>query len=131
MQYDSVRDSIFPFLALSPSTLHKRLKEGLESPHSYSITIHNSSVPIVNGGEAGGKIRPQQLRQLLEGFRQFLPAEFLEDGEGGVVMSVSDHDLGGNTGSMEARRRLAELVEAGTCQYLPLFASCIYKLQAL
>lgn len=103
--YDRIWKDIAPFHALTPKLFRERAKKLQKVDFTWTFKVTRDA--IVASGPRADASRPQSLKDMIDGFRHRLPADFE------VEITGSDHDLGSWVLGEDQRERALELVSEG------------------
>ncbi|ORX40087.1 CAP1-related protein [Kockovaella imperatae] len=103
--YDQMMKDLLPHHALKPETFVKRSKELEGGKFTYTIQVTKKKVDL--SGERAWSARPRHIKTLVQGFTDWLPADF------NLKVTGSDHDTGSVVLGRDQRDKAMELVREG------------------
>lgn len=103
--YDRIWRDIAPFHALTPKMFRERAEKLKKVDFTWTFKVTHDA--ITASGPRADASRPKSLKDMIDGFRHRLPADFEAEFTG------SDHDLGSWVLGEDQRERALELVSEG------------------
>jgi hypothetical protein len=110
--YDQMMKDLLPHHALEPELFIKRSQELEGTTFTYTLDVTPDQVELT--GERSWSARPKHIQSLIDGFKEFLPADFK------LRVSGSDHDTGSVILGRDQRSRAMQLVKEGKREWLSL-----------